>query len=89
MCRSHQNCASRRDWHGHGSQAAQPAATQLILVLPWLSVLPPAGTSPRGGASGNRHLIPTGHQKHRRALAGVARDDLYHGKGLIADKPSH
>src|SRR5262249_34067468 len=34
MCRSYQNCASRRDWHGHGSQAAQPTAAQLILVLP-------------------------------------------------------
>ncbi len=34
MCRLYKNCASRRDWHGHGSQAAQPAAAQLILVLP-------------------------------------------------------
>jgi len=24
MCRSYQNCASRHDWHGNGSQAAQP-----------------------------------------------------------------
>jgi hypothetical protein len=30
MCRSYQNCASCRDWHGHRSQAAQPAAAQLI-----------------------------------------------------------
>ena len=34
MCRSYQNCASRRDWHGHGSQAAQSAAAQPILVVP-------------------------------------------------------
>jgi len=34
MCRSYQNCASRHDWHGNGSQAAQPTAAQLILVLP-------------------------------------------------------
>ena len=32
-CRSYQNCASRRDSHGHGSQA-QLGLTQLILVFP-------------------------------------------------------
>jgi len=34
ICRSYQNCASRRDSHGHGSQAAQPGLAQLILVFP-------------------------------------------------------
>lgn len=34
ICRSYQNCASRRDSHGQGSQAAQPGLTQLILVFP-------------------------------------------------------
>ncbi len=34
ICRSYQNCASRRDWHGRGSQAAQPGSAQLILVRP-------------------------------------------------------
>jgi hypothetical protein len=34
ICRSYQNCASRRDSHGHGSQAAQLGLTQLILVFP-------------------------------------------------------
>ena len=33
-CRSYQNCASRRDSHGQGSQAAQLGLTQLILVFP-------------------------------------------------------
>jgi hypothetical protein len=34
ICRSYQNDASLRDSHGHGSQAAQPEAAQLILVFP-------------------------------------------------------
>jgi hypothetical protein len=34
MCRSYQNCASRRDWHGHGTQAAQPGLAHLIRVFP-------------------------------------------------------
>jgi hypothetical protein len=34
ICRSNQNCASRRDGHGRGSQAAQPGPAQLILVPP-------------------------------------------------------
>jgi hypothetical protein len=33
-CRSYQNRASGCDWHGHRSHPAQPAAAQLILVLP-------------------------------------------------------
>jgi hypothetical protein len=34
ICRSYQNCASRRDSHGRGSQAAQAGLAQLILVFP-------------------------------------------------------
>jgi len=34
MCRPYQNCASRRDWHGHGTQAVQRGAAQLIRVFP-------------------------------------------------------
>ena len=34
ICRSYQNCASRRDSQGHGSQAAQAGLTQPILVFP-------------------------------------------------------
>lgn len=34
MCRSYQNCASRRDWHGRGTQAAQRGLAQLIRVFP-------------------------------------------------------
>jgi hypothetical protein len=34
MCLSYQNCASRRDSQGHGSQAAQLDPPQLILIFP-------------------------------------------------------
>jgi hypothetical protein len=43
MCRSYQNCASRRDWHGHGFQAAQAEPAQLIRVFHPVLFLPPAG----------------------------------------------
>jgi len=34
MCLSYQNCASRRDSHGRGAQAAQLESAQLSLVFP-------------------------------------------------------
>jgi hypothetical protein len=70
MCRSYQNCASRRDSKGRGSHAAHPGRAQLILVFP--SAVP--FSTGRWVGARRRRLSPTAYIcQHCQPVSGFER----------------